>query len=1448
MSATRIGVGVSLLFFSLLFVLNVATASAQVLPRVVEPVDNANRVTLTGNVHPLARDEFDRGAVADAQPMTRMLLLLQRSQAQEAALQAYLQQQQDKSAPNYHAWLTPAQFGAQYGPADSDIQVVTQWLGSQGFTVAKLYSGKTVIEFSGTAAQVQAAFGAVIHNYEVNGKTYIANANDPQIPAALAPVVAGIASLNNFPRKPDLHRVGVFTRSKDGHAILVSPANPGFTSQCATNPNTEAPIYCNAVGPYDFATIYNVLPLWNATPAIDGTGQTIAIVARSNIDSTDVSSFRSIFGLPANAPTIVVNGPDPGQAQDDDQAEATLDAEWSGAVAKGATINLVVSESTETSDGVDLSALFAIDNNLAPIISESFGNCELSLGTAGNQFYNSLWEQAAAQGISVFVSAGDSGSAGCDSGTTTPQPAKYGLQINGIASTPYNVAVGGTDFSDFFNEATYWNTTANNSTTLESALGYIPETAWNDSCTNSILGNPLIGYSTNAETNCNNSQLQDLVLTVGGSGGESLCTTPSGQSPASCAGGYAKPSWQFGTGVPLDGQRDIPDVSLFASNGFQDTAYAICVQFLAGPCSSSNFYEVGGTSVSSPSFAGLMALINQKTNSQQGNPNYIFYKLASGQSTTSCNSSASPASTCVFNDVTSGTNAMPCAKGSPNCNTTLSTDLYGVLSGYNAAAGYDQATGLGSVNAQNLVNNWSSVTFLLSDTALSATVNGSTVTSITGITHGTPIGVTSDVTAGSSATGTPTGQIALMATPNPTPGNVSGSLGIEYIALSNGTASSSSVILPGGSYNLSAHYPGDEKFGSSDSSPIPVTISTESSKTLISIPTFNPTTGQETGNTPTSVVYGSLYVARIDVGNAQATLSYPPKPVCTPPSCPTGTITWTDSLNGGAPTSLDAGTYALNSEGYTEDQTIQLPGGSHVLSATYSGDNSYSASSSTYTLQVTPAPTSMSVSSPTTGVITGVPFQVSVTGQAVTITGVAPTGTITFMNGTTQLGSPVAISGTPSQNNYAPTFTAGTTLTLASAGSYSLTANYSGDSNYAASTTALGPIAVLWQTSTALSLSSTTVNYGQSVTVTASVTTGTKSPSMTGSFTFYGSYTSIPGPVSGTLSTDSSGNQTLSASVTTTPLSTEYISVQYSGDANFAASGTAGSYLTVNIPNFSLSTPSAVTVTAGQSVTSTVTVTPASNIPSPVTMSAVGGLPGGMNLTFNPTTVNLNGSPVPVTLTLATTGPSGTSTSGVVKAQIRKAGLLFSPKQVWWSLSLGSALLLLYLLGFPGRRRRYRVAFFVGALCILTFTLGCGGGGGGGGGGNGPVPTTITITTSNPKVSSSGGTFTLTATVTSSKPITGTVIFSGAQLEFPYPYGVPVVNGVASYTVNAGQGELQFSVGTYPITAQYSGDANNEPSQTLTGVNEVFTGTTLITFRGQTSTLSQESNLSVTLQ
>jgi len=433
--------------------------------RITARIDESRWATLRGNTHPLARGQYDRGAMAESQPVHRMLLLLKRSPEQEAALRSLIDQQQSKGSPNFHQWLTPQQIGREFGPAQADIQTVTGWLQAQGFQIARISAGGTLIEFSGTVGQVLRAFHTQIHRYVVNGREHFANSSDPQIPAALSPVVAGPVSLHNFGRKAQSRNLGVFKKD-----LTTGKVVPQFSFGCLSN--SGATVTCNALGPGDFAEIYKVQSLWDS--GVDGTGQTIAIVGDSEIctatspdfattcaGNDDVKKFRSIFGLPtANLPNVIVDGPDPGF--NSDEIEGNLDVQWSGGVAKGATVDFVIAETTEASAGVDLAAEYIVDNNLAPVMSESFGSCEASLGAGGNAFYSGLWEQAAAQGITVIVSAGDNGSAGCDDQTTETAAGQNGVNfgpgVNGIASTIFDVAAGGTDFDITAPayQTTYW--------------------------------------------------------------------------------------------------------------------------------------------------------------------------------------------------------------------------------------------------------------------------------------------------------------------------------------------------------------------------------------------------------------------------------------------------------------------------------------------------------------------------------------------------------------------------------------------------------------------------------------------------------------------------------------------------------------------------------------------------------------------------------------------------------------------------------------------------------------------------------------------------------------------------------------------------------------------------------------------------------------------------------
>ena len=636
--------------------------------------------------------------------MDRMLLLLSRAPEQEVEVEQLIEQQQTPGSSNYHRWLTPEQFGERFGAAPEDIELITRWLSEQGFRVDRVAHGRGVVEFSGTATQVTRTFHTEIHRYLVNGEEHWANAQEPRIPAALAKVIAGIVSLDDFPAKALHHSRGAVRRESAGGPWIRTADSLQFTYPMGSST-------LHLVSPYDFATIYNVLPLWSA--GLDGAGQTIAIAGRSNISLQDVRNFRSLFGLPARGPVITLNGPDPGTAGNDDETENVLDVEWAGAVAKAATVNLVLSKTTTTTDGVDLSMEYIVDQDLAPVLSTSYGQCEMFLPSRST-FFSNVWQQAVAQGITAVVAAGDQGSAVCDAGGSY---ARFGLQVNGLASTPYNVAVGGTDFSDGASrsESVYWNST-NAAGTNASARSYVPEMTWNETCASPFISS-FLGWP-DPENLCN-YPIWPLFPLSSGSGGASTL--------------YSKPPWQSGVyGVPADGYRDLPDVSLFASTGsFWDTAYPYCQADQKQACdpnsSSGPLVGIGGgDSFGAPAFAGIMALIDQKTSSRQGLANPALYTLASleygspgnfnSAGALACNAAVAPApdNQCTFYDVTTGTNDVPCLKGSPDCMVNQPSDVFGLLSSltkslvpaYTANAGYDLATGLGSVNVANLVNNW----------------------------------------------------------------------------------------------------------------------------------------------------------------------------------------------------------------------------------------------------------------------------------------------------------------------------------------------------------------------------------------------------------------------------------------------------------------------------------------------------------------------------------------------------------------------------------------------------------------------------------------------------------------------------------------------------------------------------------------------------------------------
>ena len=836
---------ICLLFAQISLAQNASVAqSAPAAARITVAVDDAKRITLTGNVHPMAQAKFDRGAAPDSLPLDRLMLTLKRSPQQEAALRTLLDEQQDRNSANFHKWLTPEQFGQQFGPADSDIQVVKGWLEAHGFHVTNVAKGRTVIEFSGNAAQVRQAFHTDIHKFLVNGEEHWANTRDPEIPEAIAPVVGSIKSLHSFFKHPT-HVV----LKKDAKVTVRPGANP------AVNLNGGS----HALVPGDWATIYNAKPVYTA--GTTGAGRTIAVVGRSNIDLSDVSDFRSVFGLSANTPTLVLNGPDPGNLGGGEEVEALLDNQWSGGVGQGATIKFVVSESTETIDGVDLSALYIVDNDLGDVMTESFGVCELALGNNINngqvQFDLLVGEQAAAQGITFTASTGDAGAAGCDNASEAS--AQHPISIGIPSSSPFVTAVGGTQFDENNDDTLYW--AATNGADASSALKYIPEEVWNESCSTAQCG----------ASNAN--------LSAGGGGPSAI---------------FAKPAYQSGVaGITADGHRDIPDISFSAAG---HDGYVVCQ---GGSCSGANpsVLIVAGTSASTPSFAGVMSLVDQKTNSRQGLANITLYRLAAAETFANCNGSTlepgtPPQASCIFNDTTVGNNSVPGETGFPNGQ-------------FAAGVGYDMGTGLGSANVQNLVNHWGPDTRTASTTTLSAAPTSSV--------HGTAVTVNGTVTGTGS---TPTGDVALVASGTTLPGN-------GFVTLAGGNFNGTLVTgLPGGGpYNLVAKYSGSTTFQPSTSAPVSLTITPEDS--TITIVALNGNTGNPLA---ASVPAGTPIILRVDVaGLSQSGIA-------------TGSVTLTDS------DASDGASLTLNSFGFAELQTTTLPAGSHSFSATYAGDPSFNAS------------------------------------------------------------------------------------------------------------------------------------------------------------------------------------------------------------------------------------------------------------------------------------------------------------------------------------------------------------------------------------------------------------------------------------------------------------------------------------------------------------------------
>lgn len=1170
-------------------------AIGQVEPadRLTTPILASQRVQ-TNQVHPLATKQNDLGRVNGSQVFHRMVLLLQRSTQQEADLQQLLKDQQDPSSPQYHKWLTPTEFGQRFGPSLNDIAKITGWLQSQGFTVEKPSNGRQFLFFTGSSAQVETAFQTQMHNYTVNGRTYMANATPASVPTALSPAVRGVASLNSF-----------------GVTHYLPQLYPAAKPQILNGQEAFT-------GPADLSAIYDATPL--QTAGIKGQGQSIALIEESNINLQDLADFRSVTGLPAANVNVIVNGPDPGLlAATQDEFEAISDAEWAGAMAPDATLNIIVSASTELNQGIDLSTAYAVDNQVAPVTSLSYGGCETlydNFDPIGVSLYDFAWEQGAAQGMTHFVASGDEGGDSC---LYTGLNAGYG--VNAIGSTPWNVAVGGTEFimpdpNIYFPPPNY------------AATGYIPESTWND-YENPYDGRPLAG-----------------------NGGASI--------------DWTKPSWQAGTGVPADGERDVPDVSLLAGD---NEAYLTCERDIGLNCAAGNGGGVIGTSISTVNWASIQTLVNQKNNliNGAGNPNPTYYQLAAGAN--------SP-----FHDITIGDTKVP--------------DPDGELLGYEATPGYDLATGLGSVDVNKLATNW-----------LAPTGSGtSTVTistgGVTSITHGDSLTASVNVSSGTSTI--PSGDAVFIA----------GTQGLFQVTLDNTGNSSvqfgtvANVELPGGSYNLTARYAGDSNFAPATSNAIPLTVNAEPTTTTIA---------NNSGTAPPYVYGEPVILSAVSTGVNSGTKFPVP-----------GTYTFVD----GGTTTLGTATLAQTGEslayatvGVTANLTLQgaqsLSVGAHTISAASPPTSaSFLASTSTtpVAITVTKAPVLVGINTNTTAppLNSNVNLSASVIGEY----GAPVTGQVAFIDYTDSnavLGTVTLATTADAQGGYDATLP----VAFTTAGLHVIFAEYLGDTNNlggGAFISGVVNITVGGKASTSTTFTTYTgLVSGEfalaqnSISVTAKVVGSSGSATPTGVVTFTDAAAS--NAVVGTATVMSNGTATLTTKTLTG--GTHFLVANYPGDTNFTGSISQSVEVIVGDFTFAAGTTS-TSIADGQTSTAiTLTYTGSADFTQFAGGAALGsitlscsGLPAGSSCAFTPSVItptdNANGTTTgTATLTITTTGPT------LQKAANRMPD---KPRGMGTPLALAGLLALGLPLAF--KRRRYFAALLGLVLLAAISTLsGCNNGG-----------------------------------------------------------------------------------------------------------------------------------------
>ena len=1232
-------------------------ASAQTAPArraITAAVNNSDRVSLSGNVSSAVKRAADLGAASPALAAHHVTMMLRRSAARQSALEQYLIDVQNPQSSEFHRWLTPEQYGSQFGAADEDVQTIAAWLQSQGLTIEKTLPAANLITFSGTVGQLESAFSTSIHSISINGEKHIANISEPQIPRALAPLVKAVVGMDDIHPRSNMQKGSPAKYNASTHRI-----EPEFTLfDSSGNPY----LY---VDPADAATIYDtpnaVLNTSYKGTTYDGTGVTVGVVGDSNVDLTPVTNYRTAFlgetASNVNLPTVIVDGSDPGI--NGDEVETWLDLEVLGGIAPKAKINYYTSDDSDMSAGLFNAVIRAVNDNTVSVLSMSFGECEALAGTATTGLIGELFEQAAAQGITVTVSSGDAGAAGCDN-QDAEATAVNGLGVNGLGSSPNNVSVGGTDYDALGTSfSTYVeSTTSGNPPYYETALSYIPEEPWNDSTSvNGLL-----------------SANQALML----SGGTTdIIAAGGGKSTV-----FSKPTYQNAL-TPADNARDVPDVSFLAANGLYGAVWVLCeTSVVYGPdcantngvfTSSSRFDGAGGTSAATPAFAGMLALVVQAQGSRLGNANNVLYTLAANKYST------------VFHDITTGNNAVVCTAGTPNCGNN------GFTTGYNAGTGYDLASGLGSVDAANMLANWTSAIGASSTTAL--TINGST-SAVTTV-HGTSLDFAVAVNPSAA-----TGAAGLVTTAAATAGSPTLNGQPATIAINNGTGSTDYNGLPGGQYTVYATYGGDTKTEASQSNAISVKISAEASSTQLTLNAYS-LTGTSIASL-SAIPYGSYIFADTSVyGTAEG-------------------YTGSQGYATGTMTNLDNGT-SIGTSPITSGNLASFPAlagsvypyavGAHIATATYPGDASYKANTSNAVSFTVVKGETLPVLFPATTTLvssTRDNIEVDITTSSLAN---GPTGTVTLTaNGVTlgtssNLTSATSLSGTVVSSAFFNVL--GSELVN---GMNTLRATYSGDSNYTGST---GTATVtLSQSTFSLNAGSININAGSTTGNTATVT-ASSSGGFAGVANLSCAVTTSPAnatspvtcsiPASIDLTGTAPATTLLTVNSTASTTAGTYVVTVTGADAATGkiTAQTTSSVIVSGTPGITVSSSGAITLSAGATTgnSSTLTTTPSNGFTGAVSFTcAVTAAPTGakdpITCAMSPSSVTISGATAATsTLTINSTA---TASSAVKAASLRVLS--------------GTALAgILFVFVPPTRRRRLRGVLSLVVLIAMGSLVACGG-------------------------------------------------------------------------------------------------------------------------------------------